>query len=108
VRMHEVNKETFDQEVLQAPGPVAVDWWSPKCDPCQALMPEVERLAGQYGDRIKFVKVNVLENRRLAISHKVLGLPTFLFFKGGAKVAELAGPEACTPEAIEAELKRLL
>lgn len=106
--MLEVNKETFEQEVLQAPGPVVVDWWSPKCDPCLELLPEVERLAGVYGDRVKFVKVNVLENRRLAISQRVLGLPTFLFFRDGQKVAELAGPEDCTAEAIEAELKRLV
>ena len=103
-----VNKENFEQEVLQASGPVVVDWWSPKCDPCMELLPEVERLAEAYGDRVKFCKVNVLENRRLAISQRVLGLPTFLFFRNGEKVAELAGPEACTAEAIEAELKRLV
>lgn len=106
--MLEVNKDNFEQEVLQASGPVAVDWWSPKCDPCMELLPEVERLAEIYGDRVKFVKVNVLENRRLAISQRVLGLPTFLFFRDGQKVAELAGPEDCTVEAIEAELKRLV
>ncbi len=106
--MLEVNKENFEQEVLQASGPVVVDWWSPKCDPCMELLPEVERLAETYGDRVKFCKVNVLENRRLAISQRVLGLPTFLFFRDGEKVAELAGPEACTAEAIEAELKRLV
>lgn len=105
--MLEVNKESFDQEVLQHSGPVAVDWWSPKCEPCKELLPEVEKLAAQYGPSIKFCKVDVLANRRLAIGHKVLGLPTFLFFRNGEKVAELAGPEACTPEAIEAELKKL-
>lgn len=104
--MIEVNKDTFEQEVLQASGVVAVDWWSPKCEPCCELLPEVERMAGTYG-AIKFVKVNVLENRRLAIGQKVLGLPTFLFFKDGEKVGELAGPEVCTAEALEAELKRL-
>lgn len=106
--MLEVNKETFEQEVLQAQGAVVVDWWSPKCEPCCELLPEVERLAAAYGDRVKFRKVNVLENRRLAISQRVLGLPTFQFYRDGQKVAELAGAEACTVEAIEAELKRLV
>ncbi len=106
--MLEVNKETFEAEVLQTRGLVAVDWWSPKCDPCCELLPEVEKMATTYGDRIKFVKVNVLENRRLAIGQKVLGLPTFLFFKDGEKVAELSGAEVCTAEAVEAELKRLV
>jgi thioredoxin 1 len=106
--MLQVTKETFESEVLQAGGPVFVDWWSPKCEPCCEMLPEVERLESVYGDRIKFCKVNVLENRRLAISQRVLGLPTFLFFRDGEKVAELAGAEACTAEALEAELKRLL
>lgn len=106
--MLEVNKETFESEVLDATKPVFVDWWSPKCEPCCELMPEVERLEWVYGDRVKFCKVNVLENRRLAIGQRVLGLPTFLFFKGGEKVAELAGAEACTAEALEAELQRLV
>lgn len=105
--MVEVDKESFEQEVLQHPGPVAVDWWSPKCEPCMELLPEVVRLATKYGDNIKFCKVDVLANRRLAISHRVLGLPTFLFYKDGTKVGELAGPEACTPEAIETELQKL-
>lgn len=105
--MLEVNKETFEAEVLQAAGAVAVDWWSPQCEPCKELLPEVEAMSHKYGDKIKFCKVNVIENRRLALGNRVLGLPTFLFFKDGQKVAELAGPEACTPEAIEAELKKL-
>lgn len=105
--MLEVNKETYEQEVLKAEGLVAVDWWSPKCEPCAELLPEVERLAAAYGDRVKFCKVSVPENRRLAISQRVLGLPTFLFFRGGQKVGELAGPEVCTAEALAAELKRL-
>jgi thioredoxin 1 len=105
--MMEVNKESFEQEVIQHGGAVAVDWWSPKCEPCKELLPEVERLAGVYGSKVKFCKVDVLANRRLAIGYKVLGLPTFLFFRNGEKVGELAGPEACTPEAIEAELKKL-
>lgn len=105
--MLEVNKETFEQEVLQESGAVAVDWWSPKCEPCKELMPEVEKMAETYGGTVKFCKVDVLANRRLALGHKVLGLPTFLFFKNGEKVGELAGPEACTPDAIEAELKKL-
>lgn len=106
--MLEVNKENFEQEVVQHAGAVAVDWWSPKCEPCKELLPDVERLAGVYADKIKFVKVDVLANRRLALGYKVLGLPTFLFFVNGEKVAELAGPEACTPDAIETELKKLV
>ncbi len=103
--MIELNKENFEAEVLQHQGPVLVDFWSPKCDPCMALLPDVTKLADEYEGKVKFCKVNVLENRRLAISQKVLGLPTILFFNKGEKVAELA--KDVTIEMIKAELAKL-
>lgn len=106
--MLDLTKETFDAAVLQARGLVAVDWWSPKCEACVEMLPDLERLERIYGDRVRFTKVNVLENRRLAISHRVLGLPAFLLFREGERVAALSGPDDCTPEAVEAVLKRLV
>ncbi len=99
--MIELNKENFDVEVLQAEGPVIVDFWGTKCEPCKTLMPEVDKLAEKYKDKIKFCKLNTSENRRLAISQKVLGLPTFIIYQNGEKLKEISGEENCTPEAIE-------
>ncbi len=104
--MIEVTKDNFEQEVLLAEGPIIVDFWGPKCEPCKALMPDVDRLAEEYGDKIKFCKLNTAENRRLAISQKVLGLPTFIVYKGGEKMEEISGGENCTPEAIENLIKK--
>lgn len=104
--MIELNKENFEAEVNQAAGLVLVDYWGPKCEHCMALMPDVEELAGKYGDKVKFAKVNSSENRRLCIAQKVMGLPVIQFWKDGAKVAELAKDDA-TRESIEAKLKEL-
>lgn len=104
--MIELNKENFEAEVLQHQGPVLVDFWSPKCDPCMALLPDVTSLADEYAGKVKFGKVNVLENRRLAIGQKVLGLPTILFFNKGEKVAELA--KDVTVDMIKVELAKLV
>ena len=106
--MLELNKDNFDQEVLQATGPVIVDFWGTKCEPCKALMPDVERLAEQYKDQIKFCKLNTTENRRLAIGQKVMGLPTFIVYKNGEKVKEISGAETCTADAIENLIKENL
>lgn len=103
--MIEVNKENFEKEVLKAEGAVLVDFWGPKCESCLSLMPDVEKLAEKYGDKIKFCKLNTAENRRLAISQKVLGLPTFIIYKDGEKVKEISGAENCTSEAIENLIK---
>ena len=106
--MLELNKDNFEAEVLQAQGPVVVDFWGDKCEPCKALMPEVERLAGEFGDKIKMCKLNTGENRRLAISQKVLGLPTFIVYNNGEKVKEISGAENCTPESIENLIKEFI
>lgn len=101
-----LDKDNFEAEVLKASEPVMVDFWSPKCDPCMALLPEVEKIAEAYGSKVKFGKVNVLENRRLAIGQKVLGLPTIAYYKNGEKIAEITGDDA-TPENVEKKLKEL-
>jgi thioredoxin 1 len=87
----EVNADTFEQEVVQSEMPVVVDFWGPQCKPCLALMPSVEKLAERYDGKLKVVKVDASKNRRLCISLRVLGLPTFLFYKGGAEVNRLTG-----------------
>ncbi|MBP3897250.1 MAG: thioredoxin, partial [Mogibacterium sp.] len=51
--MLEVDKKTFEEEVLQAEGTVVVDFYGDGCVPCQALMPHVHALADQYGDKLK-------------------------------------------------------
>lgn len=104
--MIELNKDNFDAEVREAQGAVVVDFWSPKCDPCMALLPFVEKLAEELEGKVKFCKVNALENRRLCIKEKVLGLPTIQFYKDGEKMAELTKDDA-TDESIKAEIAKL-
>ena len=87
----ELNKDNFDEFVESETKPMLIDFWGPQCVPCLGLMPTVEKLADEYGDKIAFCKVNTAENRRLAMKLKVIGLPTFLFYKNGERVAELTG-----------------
>jgi len=89
-----LDKDTFQQEVLEAEGCVLVDYWNEGCEPCKALMPDVEALEEAYGDKVKFAKLNTNGARRLAISQKVMGLPTIILYKDGAKVAEVTKEEA--------------
>jgi thioredoxin 1 len=102
-----INTDNFEAEVSKSEQPVVVDLWGPKCGPCLALMPDVETLAGEYAGKIKFGKINVMENRRLAITLKVMGVPTFLFFKGGEQKERITGDQV-TLEAIRTGAERLL
>ncbi|RQD68425.1 MAG: thioredoxin [Tindallia sp. MSAO_Bac2] len=92
--MLDLDKNTFQEEVLEAEGFVMVDYWSDGCEPCKALLPDIEALAEAYGDKVKFTKLNITGARRLAISQKVLGLPTIILYKDGEKVAEVTKDDA--------------
>ena len=105
--MISVNKENFEAEVLQSDMPCVVDLWGPQCGPCLALMPEVEKLAGEFEGRIKFYKLNVAKNRRLVIGLRVMAVPTILFYKGGETTARLTG-EGVSIESIREEAEKLL
>jgi thioredoxin 1 len=89
-----VDKDTFEAEVLQAEGFVLVDYWGDGCEPCKALLPDVEALAEEFDGKVKFTKLNTTQARRLAISQKVLGLPTIILYKDGAKVGEVTKDQA--------------
>ncbi len=88
--MIELTAENFEEEVLKAEGPVLVDFWGQRCEPCKALMPHVEKLEEKYKDKIKFCKLDTSKNMRLSISQKVMGLPTIRIYKDGEKVDEVS------------------
>ena len=105
--MLEVDKTTFEEEVLKAEGYVLVDFYGDGCVPCAALMPHVHALADEYGDKMKFCSINTSKARRLAIGQKVLGLPTITVYKDGEKVAELVKDDA-TAENVAAMVQKYI
>ena len=78
-----IGENSFDAEVLQAKTPVVVDFYADWCGPCKVLSPIVEDLAGQQGERVKFVKVNVDNAKDLSKKYEIEGIPTLLFFRDG-------------------------
>jgi len=89
----DVNRDTYETEVLQSELPIMVDFWGPQCRPCLALMPAVDELEKEYEGTIKVAKVNATENRMLCAKLRVIGLPAYLFYKDGAEVQRLAGEQ---------------
>ncbi|HSR67437.1 MAG TPA: thioredoxin [Acidobacteriota bacterium] len=89
--VHEVNDSNFKTEVLEADVPVLVDFWAPWCGPCRQLAPTVDKVAGQYGDRAKFVKLNVDNNQETSAKYNIKGIPTLLLFKDGVIKDQIVG-----------------
>lgn len=100
-----VDKDTFQSEVLEAPGTVFVDFFGDGCEPCKALLPYVEEFAKKYEEHLKFTKLNTTKARRLAISQKILGLPVMAIYQNGVKVEELVKEDA-TAENIEKMIQK--
>lgn len=85
-----INKDNFSQEVLNSEKPVLVDFWASWCGPCQKVLPLVDEIARERDD-IKVCKVNVDEQRDLAMKFRVLSIPTLAVFKNGELVSRSTG-----------------
>ena len=94
--MVEATKENFEE--LVGDGVTLVDVWGPQCQPCIAMMPDVERLAQERAADLKVVKLEAPKNRRLCMQYKIMGLPAFLLFRNGEEVSRLGGADLSVPE----------
>jgi thioredoxin 1 len=86
-----VTDTTFATDVLQAPGPVVVDFWAEWCGPCRAIGPALEEIAGELAGKVTVAKVNIDENPRTPTSYNVRGIPTLILFKNGQAVSTKVG-----------------
>jgi thioredoxin 1 len=81
----------LEYKVLQTPGPVALDVYGESCPPCHALELRLERVAGEYTNRIPVYRLDAERDLSLAERLGVTGLPTVLVFKDGEEVERLDG-----------------
>lgn len=77
-----LTKENFAQEVLQSDKTVLVDFYADWCGPCKMQGPVLEELANDRDD-VKVCKLNIDEQRDLAIEYGVMSIPTLMIVKGG-------------------------
>ncbi len=85
------NDDNFETEVLQAAGPVLVDFWAPWCGPCQMLGPVIDELADELKGKVKVGKLNVDTSPATASRYHVQSIPTIVIFSQGQAVKTLVG-----------------
>ena len=101
-----ITDESFAADVINAGGPVLVDFWAEWCGPCKMIGPSLEEISDELGAKVTIAKINIDENPDAPAKYGVRGIPTMILFKNGAPAATKVGaaPKSALKGWLEAEL----
>ena len=86
-----LNEKNFEEEVLKSEKPVLVDFWASWCGRCRMMSPVIDEIAEEMGETVKVYKINIDEEKNLAVKYNVMSIPTFIVLKNGKEVGRTIG-----------------
>lgn len=104
----EVTDADFETRVLGSDKPVLVDFWATWCAPCRMIAPAVEEIAGELGDRIAVVKLDVDQNPATVQKLGIMSMPTIMMFKDGQAADRHVGYRPGIKNELKQKLEALL
>ena len=87
-----VTSSTFTRLVLEAEGPIVVEFMSYGCAHCRAIEPVLEQVAEMVKAQEKIFRVNIAVEQELAGSYQIQGTPTLVMFLNQKEVGRIEGP----------------
>ena len=84
-----INKNNFQNEIMDSEKTVLLDFWAPWCAPCRMVAPIIEEIASERPD-IKVGKINVDEQPELASKFGIMSIPTLVVMKNGKIVTKVS------------------
>jgi len=104
VATEQINQETFERSLLH--GVTLLDFDAPWCGPCRAQQPAINALKRRYHGKAAIRKINIDENREIALHLGIQSIPTIILFKEGREIERFIGLQ--TKDTLGDALKQLI